>query len=451
MNKTDIFKPASKTVVTMLKNCGYEAFLIGGSVRDFIMQMPIGDIDITTNATPDEVKKVFSGFRVIETGIKHGTVTVLVDNEPIEITTYRSEGTYSDNRHPDSVCFSKSLSDDVVRRDFTMNAVAYDFCGDFYDLVGGVEDIKNKTIRCIGDAETRFYEDALRILRALRFSSVLGFTIEENTKKAIHKCRELLKNISNERIRDEFCKLICGKNSYNVLTEYSDVISVFIPEIKPCIGFEQKNRHHCFDVYTHTLKAVETAKANLTVRLALFFHDIAKPLVAHFDEKGEQHYYGHPKKSAEITEKIMTRLRFDNETKSKVVTLVEFHDSPITVNNETEPSKKRLKKIMSQIGVKETYDLIEIKYCDNSAQNRDYFKGENFYKKSYEIIEEILNQKECFSVKDLKITGNDLINSGFSGKKIGDILNVILDRVIKEKLINDHDRILEYVEKHFKN
>ena len=188
------FKKASFVALNMLKENGFEAYLIGGSVRDFIMELPIGDIDITTNATPNQVKEVFKDFRVIETGIKHGTVTVLVDNEPIEITTYRSETTYSDNRHPDSVSFSNSLEDDVIRRDFTMNAIAYNFQNGFCDYTGGIDDIKNKTIRCIGDAELRFREDALRILRALRFSSVLGFTIEEKTSLAIHKCKNLLKN-----------------------------------------------------------------------------------------------------------------------------------------------------------------------------------------------------------------------------------------------------------------
>ena len=346
MQTNNQFKPASKVAIDLLKSNGFEAFLIGGSVRDYIMGLPIGDIDITTKATPQQVKKVFKDFRVIETGIKHGTVTVLIDNEPLEITTYRSEGTYSDNRHPDEVVFSEKLSDDVVRRDFTMNAIAYDFSTGFCDLVGGMNDIKNHTIRCIGNAETRFREDALRILRALRFSSVLAFGIEENTKDAIHNCKDLLKNISAERIREEFTKLICGKNAYNVLQEFSDVISVFIPEIISCVGFEQQNRHHCYDVYTHTLKAVEKSRPDEIIRLSLFFHDIGKPSVAHFDERGEQHYYGHPKKSAELTEKIMTRLRFDNETKNKVLTLVSLHDTPIMVNNNTFPDKKRLKKMV---------------------------------------------------------------------------------------------------------
>lgn len=450
MNRTNNFKPASKVVIEMLKANNFEAFLIGGSVRDYIMNLPIGDIDITTNATPIQVKEVFKDFRVIDTGIKHGTVTVLIDKEPIEITTYRSEGNYSDNRHPDSVTFSKSLSDDVIRRDFTMNAIAYDFSSGFCDLVDGIKDIENKTIRCIGDAETRFCEDALRILRALRFSSVLGFTIEENTKNAIHKCKELLTNISAERIQVEFLKLICGKNAYNVLQEFSDVITVFIPEIKSCINFEQKNRHHCYDVYTHILKSIEKSKPDPIIRLSLFFHDIAKPYVAHFDEKGEQHYYGHPKKSAEITEKILTRLRFDNDTKKKVVTLVAFHDSPVMVNNSILPDKKRLKRIMSQIGKELIFDLIHIKYCDNSAQNPEYYRGDEFYEKTYDMINEILNEQECFSVKDLKINGNDLIAMGFKGREIGKILDSVLDLVISDKLRNEINEISDYVQSRFK-
>lgn len=447
MTKITNFKPESKTAIEILKAKGFEAFLIGGSVRDFVMGLPIGDIDITTNATPEEVKQVFSDFRVIETGIKHGTVTVLINNEPLEITTYRSEGTYSDNRHPDSVIFSNSLADDVVRRDFTMNGIAYDFDNGFCDLVGGLPDIKNKTIRCIGNAETRFCEDALRILRAMRFSSVLGFEIETETKKAIHKCKDLLKNISAERIREEFTKLICGKNAYTVLQEFSDVITVFIPEIRECVGFEQKNRHHCFDVYTHTLKAVEKSSQNSTIRLALFFHDIGKPRVAHFDEKGEQHFYSHPKVSAEMTEKIMTRLRFDNDTKNKVVTLVRMHDSPIMVNDMTKPDRKRLKKIMSQIGSELIFDLIEIKYCDNSAQNSEYFRGEDFYKQTREIVNEIINEKECFSIKHLAVDGNDLIALGFRGKKIGETLEKCLTAVIDGKVENEKSELIKYITK----
>lgn len=447
MDKQNCFKSASKKALELLDSHGYEAFLIGGSVRDYIMGLPIGDIDITTNATPAEVRRIFSDFRVIETGIKHGTVTVLVENEPIEITTYRSEGAYSDNRHPDSVTFSKSLSDDVVRRDFTVNAIAYDFKSGFCDITGGIEDIKNKKIRAIGDAGTRFREDALRILRALRFSSVLGFEIEESTKKAIHDCRELLKNISAERIRDEFCKLICGKNACNVLEEFSDVITVFIPEMGDSVGFEQRNHHHCYDVYTHSLKAIEAGGDSLVVRLALFFHDIGKPFTAHFDEDGEQHFYGHPKRSAVLAEDIMTRLRFDNEAKKKVVTLVAFHDSPIMVNDETAPSKKRLKRLMSQIGEDLIYPLIEIKRCDNMAQNPECFRGEDFYKAAYRLIDEIISDGECFSIKQLAVDGNDMINLGFKGRDVGAQLDRVLRAVMDGKIENNREEIIKYIGK----
>lgn len=447
MNKANSFKKASETAVKMLKDCGFEAFLIGGSVRDYIMDLPIGDIDITTNATPTEVEEIFSGFRVIETGIKHGTVTVIVDNEPIEITTYRSESTYSDNRHPDSVVFSKKLSDDVIRRDFTMNGIAFDFEQGFIDLVGGIEDINNKTIRAIGDAETRFCEDALRILRALRFSAVLGFSIEEKTALAIHKRKDLLKNISAERIREEFSKLVCGKNAYNVLQEYSDVICVFIPELEKSVGFEQINHHHIYDVYTHSLKALEKSKNDLHIRLALLLHDIGKPFVAHFDEKGEQHYYSHPKKSAQLTEEILTRLRFDNDTKNKVVTLVYLHDTPIMLNKEDSPSKKRLKRILSQIGVDLTYDLVEIKRRDNSSQNPEYYRGDVFYKATYDMLDEIINNEECFSIKDLKINGNDLINLGLKGKDIGKALQKCLDAVISGKIENEYENLIKFIKK----
>lgn len=445
MNKANSFKKASETAVKMLKACGFEAFLIGGSVRDYIMGLPIGDIDITTSATPIEVKEIFNDFRVIETGIKHGTVTVLIDNEPIEITTYRSESTYSDNRHPDSIDFSKKLSDDVIRRDFTMNGIAFDFEQGFVDLVDGINDINNQTIRAIGDAETRFREDALRILRALRFSAVLGFSIEEKTSIAIHKCKDLLKNISAERIQVEFSKLICGKNAYNVLQEYADVICVFIPELKKCVGFEQINHHHIYDVYTHSLKALEKSRNDLHIRLALLLHDIGKPLVAHFDEKGEQHYYSHPKKSAELTEKIMARLRFDNDTKDKVITLVKMHDSPIMVNDNVLPDRKRLKKIMSQIGEALIFDLIHIKYCDNSAQNPDCYRGDKFYQNTYDIINEIINNEECFSIKDLKINGNDLINVGFKGKDIGKALQKCLDAVMDGKVENKYENLIKFI------
>lgn len=439
------FRNASRVAVETLKSRGFEAFLIGGSVRDFIMGVPIGDIDITTNATPEQVKDIFAEFRVIETGIKHGTVTVLIENDPVEITTYRCESAYSDNRHPDSVTFSTVLADDVVRRDFTMNGIAYGFDSGFCDLVGGIEDINNKIIRCIGDPEERFREDALRILRAMRFSAVLGFKIEDNTKKAVHNCRELLKNISAERIREELIKLVCGKNVYNVLQEFSDVIGVFIPELLSCVSFLQYNHHHIYDVYTHSLKALEHSRPDPIIRMSLLLHDIGKPMTAHFDEKGERHFYGHPKKGAEAAEKILTRLRFDNDTKNKIVTLVKLHDSPVMTDQSTEPDRKRIKRIMSQIGESLIYDLIEIKRCDNSAQNPRFYRGDEFYNEIYRIIDEIISEKECFRVKDLKINGNDLIKLGYKGKQIGEALKECLSAVIDGKIPNEYSALADFI------
>ncbi len=447
MKKLNEFPKAAKIALEHLHNKGFEGYLIGGSVRDFLMNTDIGDVDITTNATPEKVKDVFSNFRVIETGIKHGTVTVIIENEPVEITTYRSEGTYSDNRHPDSVTFSKSLADDVTRRDFTMNGIAYNFTDGIVDLVNGKKDIENKTIRAIGDAKTRFQEDALRILRALRFSSVLGFDIEENTRSAIFECKDLLLNISAERIRDEFIKLVCGENAGEVLSEYASVFAVIIPEINGMIGFEQKNRHHIYDVYTHSIKALEQGKREKTVRLALFFHDIGKPLVAHFDENGEQHYYGHPKKSAEITEEILTRLRFDNDTKNKVLTLVKLHDTPILINDETTLSLKRIKKLMSQIGKELIYDLIEVKRCDNLAQNPKYYRGDDFYESAVKAVDEIINEKQCFCLKDLNVSGNDLIKIGYSGKEIGKALDRCLNAVMDGKIQNVYENLIDFLRK----
>ncbi len=441
------FKKVSKTAIDMLKSSGFEAFLIGGSVRDYIMGLPVGDIDITTNATPLQVETVFKDFNVIETGIKHGTVTVLIENEPIEITTYRSDGDYSDNRHPDSVCFSTSLRDDVLRRDFTMNAIAFDLENGFSDFVGGISDIENKTIRCIGNAETRFQEDALRILRAIRFSAVLGFSVEEKTSDAIHNCKNLLKNVSAERIQVEFSKLICGKNAAAVLSEYADVICVFIPELQSIIDFDQHNRHHIFDVFTHTLKALEQSKAEKHIRLAVLFHDIGKPAVASFDENGEQHFYGHPKESAKITDVILKRLKFDNDTRNRVVTLVELHDTPIVSDGGSAVSEKRIKRILNKIGVEETYDLIEIKRCDNLGQSETFYRGDGFYEEALSVIDGIVKRGECFSLKNLAVNGDDLIKLGFEGKEIGRLLTKCLDGVLDGKVENNFDDLIDYIGK----
>lgn len=441
------FGSSALLALKMLQNSGFESYLVGGSVRDFLMNVPLGDKDITTNATPEEVRGVFTGFRVIDTGIRHGTVTVLIDGEPIEITTYRCESAYSDNRRPDSVSFSKNFSDDVLRRDFTVNGIGLSIDGEIRDEVGGKADIERKIIRAIGVPQERFSEDALRILRAIRFASVLGFKIEENTENALRETKELLKNISAERKRDELLKLINGKNAEKVLLEYRDIIEVCIPEIECEFDFEQHNRHHVFDVYTHSVKALSNAIEDANIRMALLLHDIGKPETAKFDKKGEMHFKCHAAVSCEIANRILTDLRFSNAQKQEILTLIKYHDIPFMCEDMKNPSQKRIRRIVSKFGKDLSLKFLEIRRCDNMAQNPEYFLGKDFYGQCERMIFEITDSGECLTLKDLRINGNDLLNSGFSGKKIGEVLNLCLQKVLDGDLSNDKAELLAFAEK----
>lgn len=429
-----------------LEQSGFEAYLIGGSVRDFLMNLPLGDKDITTNATPDEVRGVFVGFKVIDTGIRHGTVTVLIDGESIEITTYRTESAYSDHRRPDSVSFSNSFSDDVLRRDFTVNGIGISSGGEIRDEVGGQKDIENGIIRAIGNAEDRFSEDALRILRAARFASVLGFEIEENTKKALFGKKDLLKNISAERKRDELLKLINGRYAEKALLEYRDIIAVCIPEIQCEFDFAQHNRHHVFDVFTHSVKALANAKFDPNIRMALLLHDIGKPKTAKFDENGEMHFKGHAGKSVEIADKILSSLRFSNAEKEEILTLIKYHDFQFLNEDMKTASAKRIKLALSKFGKDLSLKLLEVRRCDNLAQNPKYFLGDSFYGDCEQIAREIADKNECLALKDLAINGYDLLNLGFTGKKIGETLNQILEKVIDETLPNRKSDLMHFAQ-----
>ncbi len=440
------FGSSAVFALNTLEKSGFEAYLVGGSVRDYLMDLPLGDKDITTNATPDEVRGVFSRFRVIDTGVRHGTVTVLIDGEPIEITTYRTESKYGDNRHPDYVAFSKSFSDDVLRRDFTMNGIGISADGKIRDEVGGKQDIENKIIRAIGNPEDRFSEDALRILRAVRFASVLGFEIEENTEKAVLGKRELLKNISAERKRDELMKLICGKNAENILLKYREVIAQCIPEIQCEFDFNQHNRHHIFDVYTHSVKAMASAKNDTNIRMALLLHDIGKPSTAKYDEKGEMHFKCHAQKSFEISEKILTELRFSNAEKDEILTLIKYHDIPFMCEDMKTVSEKRVKRIVSKFGKDLSLKLLEVRRCDNLAQKSEYFLGETFYSDCERLICTLADGNECLTLKDLEIDGNDIKKIGFSGKKIGEVLNQLLENVLDGTLLNSKEELVAFAE-----
>lgn len=432
-----IIPKCAKTVADELNKNGYEAYFVGGCVRDDIMGNKPHDFDITTNASPDETKKVFSDYKTILTGEKHGTVTVVSEGENIEVTTYRIDGKYSDSRHPESVVFTPNVTEDLARRDFTMNAICYN--GEYVDPFGGIEDIKNKIIRTVGEADKRFEEDALRIMRALRFSSVLGFEIEEGTKNSIHKNAGLLENISAERLYSEFTKLLMGENAERVLLEYSDVIGVFIPEILPTVGFDQKNRYHIYDVYTHIVKSVVSAPYNLKIRLAMFFHDIGKPDCFTLDEKGG-HFTFHAERSRNIARDVLGRLKTDNDTRGTVAELVGEHQREIV------PQKKYVKRFLGKFSY-DFFDLLmEVKIADTLAHSSMAMGNLEIIDELKKIRREIEKDGECVSIKSLAVSGKDIINEGVSpGKQVGDILNMLLDKVVDGEIINEKEELLKLV------
>ncbi len=425
----------ARQAINALTKAGFEAYVVGGSVRDMVMGKEAVDFDITTSALPNETKEIFKEERIIETGLKHGTVTVLLGGEPLEITTYRIDGDYLDSRHPESVSFTKNLKNDLSRRDFTMNALVYNEEEGIVDCFDGVEDIKNGIIRAIGEPEKRFCEDALRILRAVRFSSVLGFEIEENTKRAMLKCKHLLHNISPERISMEINKMLLGKNVKNVILDNFEILGELCPEFLKMKSFDQMNRHHIYDVLEHTAIAVGNTPPVLCLRLAMLFHDTGKVHTFFVDDKGEGHFYGHAEKSAEIVSEYLTKYRYDNYTKETVYRLVKYHDMV------TDPDPVLIKKRLNRIGKTLFADLIKIQRADNSAQSPLYDRGAHFDTLE-KITEEILAQ-ECFDLSSLAVNGNDIISLGFSGKAIGETLKILLDEVIENKLPNEKKVLLE--------
>ena len=432
-----------KNTLDRLHRAGYEAYIVGGCVRDRLLGTEAKDYDITTSARPEETKTVFFGERVIETGLRHGTVTVLLGGMPLEITTYRTDGAYTDGRHPDSVTFTRSLREDAARRDFTMNAIAFSEEDGYLDFFGGQEDIRSRTIRCVGAAERRFSEDALRILRALRFSSVLGFDIEAETAAAAHRCAPLLRCISAERIAVELTKLLCGKNVRQVLLSYADILGTVLPELLPMRGFDQHTPYHVYDVLEHTAVAVEAVPPEPLLRLAAFFHDIGKPACFTQDPDGRGHFYGHPQRSAEIADSVLQRLKFDNLTRTRTVALVRWHDLQIDL------TPKSVKRAMQKLSTEDFFNLIALKRADNRAQSPEYATRQQTYDRLEAIANEILSEAQCFSLKQLAVGGTDLLALGMPpGKEVGAALQLLLDAVIDERVPNEKSALLAYLGKH---
>ena len=446
MNNIIINMPkGAAAIIDTLQSNGFEAYLVGGCVRDSILNRPVHDWDITTSATPDEMKEVFFDSNILETGIAHGTLTIQSIDGFYECTTYRIDGEYSDGRQPDEKTFTDSLVKDLSRRDFTINAMAYNDKNGLIDPFGGMKDIGNGIIRCVGDPMERFKEDALRIMRALRFSAQLMFTIDIDTMEAAFKLKRILKNVSMERINGEFCKIMICEEPGWILEQCKLIFKEFIPEISSMIGFLQNNPYHVYDVWDHTFMVVTNCDMpnpkDLILRLAAFFHDIGKPHCYQSDPDGTRHFRGHGKVSAEMTDKIMQRLKFDNKTREKVVELVYYHNVTLEITD------KCIKRWLNKIGEEQFKRLLSLRRADILGQspiNQDVrLEKVNTLE---EILEDVLEQQACFSIKNLAVNGDDLIAAGMKpGKEIGAVLNQMLDLVLNDECANDKNTLFKAV------
>lgn len=434
-----MFLPESvRRALDLLYADGYEAFVVGGCVRDDLMGISPHDFDICTSAKPCEILEIFSEYCTIKTGIKHGTVTVLIDHTALEITTFRTEEEYGDSRHPDAVSFVQSFREDAARRDFTMNAIGYAPQIGFVDYYEGERDIQNKLIRTVGDPDARFQEDALRILRALRFSAVTGFAIEENTGRAVHRLASDILKVSSERIYSELTKLICGDYASGVIDEYFDVISLLLPELAPMKGFAQHNPHHLYDVLGHTLKTLEAAPKTPLLRWTMLFHDAGKPFCFTMDSMQIGHFYHHAQISSELANAALHRLRASNRMIERVTTLIRYHDMPI------EPDRRMIKKRIALLGKETFFELLEVMRADCRGLAPGYDSRLTDYHTIENTARAVLSDSSCFTLRDLKINGKDLMREGIpSGPIVGNILNALLDEVLEEKTENTGDALMK--------
>ena len=436
-----------KYIIETLEQNGYEAYAVGGCVRDSILGREPNDWDITTSADPYEVKKLFS--HTIDTGLQHGTVTIMLEHVGYEVTTYRIDGDYEDSRHPKEVTFTKSLEEDLKRRDFTVNAMAYNDRDGLIDLFHGMDDIQKKVIRCVGNAEERFTEDALRIMRAVRFSAQFGYEIELETKKAIVKLAPNLKNISAERIREELIKLLVSDHPDYIRIAYETGITAqILPELDVCMETKQNTPHHMYTVGEHIIHSLTYVPGDKVLRLAMLMHDVGKPYCITTDETGRDHFKGHAEKSAEMAAVIMHRLKFDNDTLNRVKRLAKYHDWAISLSP---PIKKAtVRSMISRIGEDLFPDLFTIGDADLLAQS-DYFKAEKEEKQQLlkEMYREIMEQGDCLSIKNLAVSGNDLIGHGMKpGKELGQVLQKMLEDVLKHPSSNNKEYLLNHLNKY---
>lgn len=458
--QTNICLPAAVgRAIAQLGAAGHEAYPVGGCVRDTLLGKTPSDWDVATDAEPARVAEAFSGFRVIETGLKHGTVTVLIDKMPIEITTYRVDGLYTDHRRPDAVTFTRSLTEDLARRDFTVNAMACRPGEGVIDPFGGADDLEKGILRCVGEADRRFGEDPLRILRGMRFMATYGFTAEAETDASMRRNRELLRFISAERVRVELEKLLLGKYARRVLAAYTDILTFVIPELAPCVGYPQHNLWHDLDIWAHTLKTVENVPAEPALRWAALLHDIGKPASVSTGEDGSRHFYGHADIGADMAAKIMARLKFDNATRDAVKNLIESHmDYP-------EPTGRSVNRAILRCGAAHFGEILLLQRADMLALWEDAFaprtevwpltdamraKRRASLEKDEAIIalyEQMKAKPHCFSLDELAIDGQTVMALGYGGKDIGRAKETLLWAVADGKVKNEKEALTAYLKR----
>ena len=432
--------PANVTwIIDILRRHGFEAYAVGGCVRDSILARDPNDWDITTAATPREIKKIFR--RTVDTGIEHGTVTVLMDKESYEVTTFRVDGKYSDGRHPDKVTFTPSLKEDLKRRDFTINAMAYNDKLGLVDIYGGMDDLQRHVIRCVGDPDERFTEDALRIMRAVRFAAQLGFTIDPGTLNAIARHAEALRQVSEERIQVELVKLLISPNPYMVKILYeTGITKIIMPEFDACMETAQNSPHQIYSVGEHILKTLPIVPADKALRLAALLHDIGKPLVKTTGEDGIDRFPDHAAASAKLAKKILKRLKFDNATIDRVVRLVSVHSL------KPSPDPAEVRHAVYEVGKDLFADYLTLQTADNCAKAYPYMEEqlERIEKVNMTYIK-VLGQRDPLTLKDLAIDGNDLLERGIRGREVGQLLNEALMAVLDDPSLNTREALLAQV------
>ena len=435
-----ILSPPVLFLLSRLSSAGFSAYAVGGCVRDSLLGKQPHDWDLCTNALPEETKEVFSAEHQADTGLKHGTVTVILDHIPYEITTFRTDGDYSDHRHPDSVSFVDRVDEDLARRDFTINAMACDASGRILDLFGGEKDLSERVIRCVGDPEKRFREDALRILRALRFASVLDFDLEPRTAQCVREMYPSLKDIASERVREELVRLLCGVGCGRILRAYPEVITFLIPCLAPSVGYMQDNPHHAYTLWEHTVRAVENVPPVPFFRITMLLHDCGKPFTRTTDSSGIGHYRGHQACSARLAEQALNSLRFDKESERRILKLIEAHDIPLSTD------RKILIRRLHQYGEEDLRALFQIHMADRIATGtrnpdhaREHFQDLN------RALDSLLADNPCYTLKSLAVHGDELTALGFQGKEVGEKLNWLLDQVMAETLPNQKEALLQAI------